>query len=227
MITTNFAYRDKTMQPNTQPKKIRHYVYAEVFVTTQYAIDNDTGLGRWVDLADYPSKAEFESALIKEFKQVAGDTDPKLRFKAINASFDTDTDDLILEDIIDGDVWLILKMSQQELKLLEGWLSFYPMVADGVQDTLDAAQRSFEGRFDSKESYALSCLRKYNVPENIIDLLVEHSAKNIDTDMLEVAIAAGGNEDDLDCLYDHHNLTSLGESLSGGVFEHNGYYFEM
>lgn len=213
------------MQTNNQPKKFTHYVYAEVLVTTQYAIDNDTGLGRWVDLADYPNKAEFEASLIKEFKQVVGDTDPELRFKDINASFDTD--DLILDDVIEGDVWLILKMSQQEVKLLEGWLSFYPMAADGVQDTLDAAQRSFEGRFDSKESYALSHLRKHNVPANIIDVLVEHSAKNIDTDMLEVAVAAGGDEDELDYLYDNNNLTSLGESLSAGTFEHNGYYFEM
>lgn len=213
------------MQLNDQPKTFTHHVYMEVFVTTRYAIEHDTGLGRWVDLSEYPNKAEFEAALIKEAQAVMNNPEPELYFSSFNANFDAD--ELLTTDSVDDDVWIILKMSVQEFKLLEGWLSFYPMAEDGVQDTLDAAQRSFEGVFENKQAYALSELRKQNVPKDIIDILVEHSAKNIDTDMLEVAVAAGGDEDSLDMLFDHKNLTSLGESLSNGTWEHNNYYFEM
>lgn len=146
----------------------------------------------------------------------------------LTTEFDFDKSQLIADHNINGaDAELVRNMNTHEVALLSGWLSFYPMAEDGVRDTLFAATRYHEGCFENKAAYAVAALRKHDVPESIIDILVEHSAKNIDTDMLEVAVAAGGNEDDLNMLFDHNNLTALGESLSSGSFEHNNHYFEM
>lgn len=210
------------MLKTTAGKKIE----VQVFVTSQEAVEENYNVGKWFNLSKYQSKEAFIAAAKKYVTANIRGLDHVLYFANRRADFDI-FESFINTDDVSRQIWDALKMSESELKLVDGWYSFYGVADGGVVDTLEVAKRTFEGKFEDEAAYAVNHLKKYGASDELIERLVEHSQVASEESLSVIAASMDANDDVIDMLYYHTNLTAAGEDFIDGSFCHNGYYFEM
>lgn len=210
------------MLSTTSGKKVD----VQVFVTTQEAVEENYAAGKWFSLSKYQNKEAFIAAASKYVAANIRGLDHVLYFANKRADFEV-FEAFINTDDVSRQIWEALKMSDSELKLVDGWYSFYGVADGGVADTLAVAKRTFEGYFEDEEAYAAAYLKKYGASDALIDSLKEHSRANQDDNLSVVAAKYNANDDVINLLCDHTSLQKAGEWFVEGSFCHKGLYFEM
>lgn len=131
----------------------------KVFVTTQAAIDTcGYGRGKWFELQNYSNKTEFFGAA-KEYVAIElPPSDGKILLHDAEASFDSlfnlNIDKLIKDNDVSDALWQLLAMTEEDLDILNAFLSVADMINNSYKETLDRAKLIFLGCFLSDASYA-------------------------------------------------------------------------
>lgn len=188
---------------------------AEVFVTTFTIFDNgETGdHGKWFNLKDYPNHDEFYAAATKyvneeldsyEEEPQAGKLKPY--YMDFNISFleendfhnNFDTDALIGDEKINPDLWCLLKLSDNDLIVVNAYYEAETQLSDSVEENCKAAKEKLIGRFDGLEDFG----RHYVEKAGYLAQLPEH----------------------LITCFDYHEA---GDILSESTIEYDGFYFQQ
>lgn len=199
-------------------------VEVQIFVTSQEAVEENYGVGKWFCLSNYQNKEAFIAAANKYVSAKIRGVDHVLYFANTRADFDF-FKALIRTDDISRQVWAALQMSEQQLKLVDGWHSLYGITGEGVDDMLLSAQASFEGAFEDDTAYAINHLKKFGASDVLVESLVESSHTGV-TDLSVIAEQMNASEDVIDMLYEHKTLEEASSNIMNGSFSHKGYYFE-
>lgn len=170
-----------------------------VFVTTKTEAEKEAteaGVnGQWFGLNYYANKEEFIEAATKYATERLKDSDPELVFHR----YDTDIDvtGLTNEDDIKDDLWTMLGLSELEFDLLQGYVSFYEILDEGVVAALKAARNDLIGLYPNPKDFVIHKLNDAGASEAVIEMLG-----------------------------DHCNWEAMAVELNDG-FVHNNYYFNL
>lgn len=172
----------------TSVNKAAH-LYVSTEATKAKAAEH-TGLpnrGKWFLLGNYTSKAEFIADATDFAVNDLGDKTPTLVFSGVetgferNGLFDYETSEPT------EDLWTIFTLSDEDLKILNSYMSFYEDNEDGVADMLAAAKSDFIGVFATDKDFVIHKLRHAGATDEVLDMLGDAC----DWDKLETTLNYG------------------------------------
>lgn len=127
--------------------------------------------GKWFLLGNYTNKAEFIADATDFAVNDLGDTTPTLAFSDVstgfarNGLFDDETNEPT------EDLWTIFTLSDEDLKILHSYLSFYEDNEDDVTAMLSAAKDDFIGFFATDKDFVTHKLREAGATNEVLDML--------------------------------------------------------
>lgn len=199
---------------------------AHVFVTTEQELASGNKAGRWFNLSKYPNKKDFVEQATQYAYKTFGELAPALRFTAVDAGFNVSS--LIRDDAIDEQLWSALTLSNHELNLFDGWLSFYNMTEGGLLDTLRRADKVFAGFFDTHERFARTQIARLGANGHLLTAIGDCEGTN--HTLLETAKTHGGSRlllDTLSSFDEDSSFDDLVSELCSGYFEHKSHWFKI
>lgn len=136
-----------SIQPSSLPT-------ASVFVSTIAVIAKEgeqTETGTWIELNQYSNYDEFCIAATDYAKNTLGETNPILVFPDYAASFTADY--LFGFHHFRGDVFDMLKLSEQDVELVQAYQIAFDRDKTSITDMLDQAKKHFVGKFENDVAF--------------------------------------------------------------------------
>lgn len=149
------------------------HLYVSTEATKAIAAENKKlcSRGKWFLLDKYANKAEFVADATDFAINDLGDTTPTLVFSGLstgfarNGLFDDETNEPT------EDLWTVFTLSDEDLKILHSYLSFYEDNEDDVTAMLSAAKDDFIGFFATDKDFVTHKLREAGATNEVLDML--------------------------------------------------------
>lgn len=162
---------------------------AKAFVTTKGAITNlGHGAGRYFNLEDYENKSEFMAAAREYALWRIADPEPLVVFTDHKTNFDhlvgLDRHYAITDTEVSASLWQLLRMSVEDLTVLEAYLCVANLIDGSLSTTLEVALSKYLGFFANSAKYA-----EYHY-KAILNDLPAPLANNLDMDKVGIDICS-------------------------------------